>query len=302
MKHANLSSAILISFATLILAGCGTASQEEPRVGNQELNPYNQATESAVEYRSELDNFEILLPQRLFPVVLQYDQNTSYGMATINNVSFHSNIGKFIIEVLDMPDAYQRSDSERMQGKINQLLRNPDLVIESVEEISTDLLPGIIIKSLDRDKAQIHAAFVDGQREYHISSESFVDTNLDQLLRESEQLIRSFKLATANADYYQSYDSRRIDAEVMNNLYPDYAQSAISLLQEQSSAIDACSELPNAMPAELILLIDQNGMVENALSSPRSNFGRCLELAYIGLMIENPPASKLNILVQQHAQ
>ena len=299
--------------STFLIAGCNqvTLSNNDSGQTEAELTPSEQANllepnaisaeDSAVAYQSEFDNFEILLPERLFPVQLNYDQNTNFGVTRVKSVSFHSGIAKFVIEIVDTPDAYQRTDIQRIQIKIDQLINDPYRTVGSVEDISTDIVSGAIIKSERMETSETYGIFVDGQREYHISSESFQPINLDRVLSQTEQLVRSFKLATANARYYQDYDSRKVDALITSRLYPAYADTAISNLDTiASEVIEKCYALRSPTPAELILIVDDNGQIENALSSPRSEFGRCMELAYISLFIDSPPISELHLLVTRH--
>ena len=300
--------------STFLIAGCNqvTLSNNDSGQTEAELTPSEQANllepnaisaeDSAVAYKSEFDNFEILLPERLFPVQLNYDQNTNFGVTRVKSVSFHSGTGKWVIEIVDTPEAYRRSDIQRIHTKIDQLINSPYRIISSVEGISTDIVSGAIIKSEYMEGREIYGIFIDGQREYHISSESFTPENLELVLSQTEQLIRSFKLATANASYYQDYNSRKVDALLTSRLYPDYADVAISNLDASASdAIDKCYALRSPTPAELILIVDDNGQIENALSSPRSEFGRCMELAYISLFIDSPPISELHLLVTGHS-
>lgn len=294
---------IFILLVTFLITGCNQTTLSDNGLTQVELAPTTSepSESSAVAYKSEFDNFEVLIPERLFPVGLNYEQNTVFGTTKVKSVSFHSGIGKFLIEIVDTPDAYQRTDRQRIQTKIDQLINDPYRIISSVEDISTDIVSGAIIKSERMESGEIYGIFTDGQREYHISSESFQPINLDQVLSQTEQLVRSFKLATANASYYQDYDSRKVDALVTNRLYPAYADATISKLDSTASeAIDKCYALRSPTPAELILIVDDNGQIENALSSPRSEFGRCMELAYISLFIDNPPISELHLLVTGH--
>ncbi|GEM_PF-1787485 len=243
------------------------------------------------------------LPQPLFPAALTYEQELATGRAAIKNYSFQSNIGKFVLQLVDYPISDQRSAANRMEAGIDQMSRNPSLIIESVEDISNDIVSGIFIESWDRDLKQVHAIFVDGQREYHLSSESYDASNLDLVLEQSEIIIRSFGLATANALYYQLYESRKIYSSLAKGLNADYVQETAALLSlNAAESIENCYQLRGRTPAELILIIDNNGMVENTFSSPRSAFGRCLELAYIGLTIDAPPISEMHILIGEHLQ
>lgn len=252
-------------------------------------------------YRSETDNFELIIPEILYPTNLLYEQDSIYGRVAVKNISYHSSLGKFVLQLVDYPSSDQRSAIQRIEAGIDQMSRNPYLQIEAVEDLSTDLLPGIFIKSWDRDLEQQHAIFIDGQREYHISSESHISENLDQVLDQSEVLIRSFKLATANALYYQVYETQKLDALVTEQLNPDYAKRVVEKLTETAATqIEACDQIRLRTPAELVLLIDDQGMIEDALSSPRSEFGRCLELAYIGAEIEKPPITEMHLLLSTH--
>lgn len=253
-------------------------------------------------YNSETDNFELLLPETLYPTNLLYEQDSIYGRVAIKNISYHGSLGKFVLQLVDYPYSDQRSAVQRMEAGIDQMSHNPSLQIEAVEDLSTDLLPGIFIKSWDRELEQQHAIFIDGQREYHISSESHRPENLDQVLDHSEALIRSFKLSTANALYYQVYETQKLDALVTEQLNPDYAKRVIEKLTQTAAAqIETCDLIRLKTPAELVLLIDDQGMIEDALSSPRSEFGRCLELAYISLEIEKPPISEMHLLLSAHS-
>jgi hypothetical protein len=252
-------------------------------------------------YNSEIDNFELLLPEKLYPTNLLYEQDSIYGRVSVKNISYHGSLGKFVLQLVDYPSSDQRSAAQRLEAGVDQMSRNPNLQIEVIEDLSTDLLHGILIKSRDRELAQQHAIFIDGRREYHISSDSQRLEDLDQVLEQSEALVRSFKLATANALYYQVYETQKIDALVTAQLNPDYTKRVIeSLTQSAAAQLEACNLIRLKTPAELVLLIDDQGMIENALSSPRSKFGRCLELAYIGVKIETPPITKMHLFLSEH--
>jgi hypothetical protein len=143
---------------------------------------------------------------------LLYEQDSTFGRVSVKNISYHSSLGKFILQLVDYPSCDQRSAAQRLEAAVDQMSRNPNLQIEVIEDLSTDLLPGILIKSRDRELEQQHAIFIDGQREYHMSSDSHRPEDLNQVLDQSEALIRSIKLATANAIYYQVYEAQKLDA------------------------------------------------------------------------------------------
>jgi hypothetical protein len=84
-------------------------------------------------------------------------------------------------------------------------------------------------------------------------------------------------------------------------LSPDYTKRVIEKLSKTAAGqIEDCNQIRLKTPAELVLLIDDQGMIEDALSSPRSNFGRCLGLAYIGVKIETPPITKMHLFLSEH--
>ena len=147
----------------------------------------------AQSYRSDIDNFEVALPEQLYPVTLRYEQNTPLGLAEVKNISFHSSIGKFLVEIVDYPATDQRSATQRIDAKINQLAQNPALKLERVEHILSETSPGAIINSFDGLRDQVHGIFVLGQREYHIRSESFTDESLELVLEQTETIAHSFK-------------------------------------------------------------------------------------------------------------
>lgn len=148
----------------------------------------------AEEYRSEIDGFSIQLPQRLYPVALSYDQNTQLGQVRVKSLSFHSEIGKFLVEIADYPATDQRSAINRIESKIQQLHRNPNRRFDLIEQFLSESAPGALVKSFDGVHSDIHAIFVSGQREYHLSSESFEINDLTNMLAQTELMIRSFRL------------------------------------------------------------------------------------------------------------
>lgn len=148
----------------------------------------------AQQYQSEIDNFEIQLPEVLYPVILNYDQNTAVGQVRIKNISFHSSLGKFLVEIVDYPADDARSPSSRMEAKLNQLQSNPNRQFDRVEHFVSDTAPGLMIKSSLDMRPEVHGIFVLGEREFHIRSESFEVENQQQVMDQTEAMIRSFKL------------------------------------------------------------------------------------------------------------
>jgi|SaaInl5LU_22_DNA_1037371.scaffolds.fasta_scaffold64352_2 hypothetical protein len=150
----------------------------------------------AQSFRSDIDNFEVQLPETLYPLTLQYEERTALGPVQVKNISFHSNVGKFLIDVVDYPATDQRSPTQRMDGKLAQLMQNLYLELEQVEHFLSESSPGMMIKSHNGIADEILGMFVIGQREYHIRSESFDSENTVLVLQQTEDLIRSFHIAT----------------------------------------------------------------------------------------------------------
>lgn len=149
-------------------------------------------------FESESDNFKVELPEVLYPVILSYEQESRVGTLRIKSVSFHSSLGKFLVEIADYPSTDQRPASSRIDAKIAQLRSNPDRQLEQLEHFLSESTPGAMIKSFDRGRSEIHALFVSGQREYHISSESFTPEDLDEVLVQTETIVRSFEITETN--------------------------------------------------------------------------------------------------------
>jgi hypothetical protein len=82
---------------------------------------------------------------------LLYEQDSTFGRVSVKNISYHSSLGKFILQLVDYPSCDQRSAAQRLEAAVDQMSRNPNLQIEVIEDLSTDLLPGILIKSRDRE-------------------------------------------------------------------------------------------------------------------------------------------------------
>lgn len=131
---------------------------------------------------------------------LSYEQDTLVGRVKVKSISFHSSLGKFLVEIADYPESDSRSATQRIEAKVLQLQQNPSFRIEDSHHFLSESTPGVMIKSFSGLHSEIHAVFVDGQREYHLSSESFEEVNLEQVLEQTEAIVRSFELVQPETD------------------------------------------------------------------------------------------------------
>lgn len=98
------------------------------------------------------------------------------------------------MEIAEYPETDTRSSAQRIEAKILQLQQNPDFLVEEMHQFLSESTPGMMIKYFNGERMEIQAIFVEGQREFHLSSESFETTNLEELLAQTEVIIRSFRI------------------------------------------------------------------------------------------------------------
>ena len=251
------------------------------------------------EYRDETTNFVMQLPERMYPTGLNYDQDTSVGPVHIKNLSFHGSTAKYVLQRVDYPANDTRSPNVRFDDRINQLQASGAIQISNVEFIGGSNLAGMYLELFDGRTTQAQAMFVDGTREYHLSAESFSPADQADANRALEQMIRSFNLATADQLYYAVWQSRATDAQVMAGFWPNYQTSAATQLQQAAASNSDCTKVNPLTPADLVVRVQEDGLVSDAWSSPRGLYGRCIELAAIGLQLPPPPASPMHLLLPE---
>ena len=115
------------------------------------------------------------------------------GRVSVKSISFHSSLGRFLVEIPEYPETDLRSSAQRIEAKIIQLQQNPNFLVEEMHQFLSESTPGIMIKYFNGKRIEIQAIFVEGQREFHLSSESFEATNLQELLAQTEVMVQSFR-------------------------------------------------------------------------------------------------------------
>ncbi|MBT5330845.1 MAG: hypothetical protein HOL48_03590 [Porticoccaceae bacterium] len=97
------------------------------------------------------------------------------------------------MEIAEYPETDLRSSAQRIEAKIIQLQQNPNFLVEEMHQFLSESTPGIMIKYFNGERIEIQAIFVEGQREFYLSSESFEATNLQELLAQTEVMVQSFR-------------------------------------------------------------------------------------------------------------
>lgn len=242
---------------------------------------------------SEIDNLQVELYQRMFPVALSYSQQSSFGMIQVTNQTFQDELGKYELILLDRPSEDSRTPLQRIDEKIKQLQQSPRVSLLQVDPHLDSQLPRVRIDWYEGDSWHLEYLLIDGLREYHLRSDSFAPTDRQEVNQRLQRIAESFQLAAAPASYYAGWSARAVDAAITPSLWPDWHEkSQTNLKKALALATASCSEANPLTPAELVLEVSETGLVAEAFSSPRGKYGRCLELELIGLQLPPTPASQ----------